>query len=424
MPTSASACIATTPTSRRPRRKVLRFLLLLPGGDRKDGLAQMLRARDPGPAAPGRSRLPAPHHLFVVRAANGASAVGCCATCSSDYPRNPLFLACRSPRFRTPTSTTSPPASRPGSSLLDPGARRPRQRGGCRRGPRPARHRAASRALAETDEAIDQLERIIALKPAAPYAVAGAGLPAPRRGARSGQRARRRDGRLPQRARRRGARGDPHDIRRQAAERLRKTPNAAPRRSVPALARRLAEAGTEGRRRRAQSALERSLALNPRDPVARYRYGRVLRGAARRRRGAGAVRASHPRGPRLPAADPRPRLPRAAQTHERTRRARSEAITAYRTASTLFGAGGDTHRAAARALTRLEGALIRAHQPISRSTRSRSSRRDARSRRASRSCIRDHVFDARVVRSRRRCDVARSIAKSQCRFLTFRALCA
>ena len=33
--------------------RILRFLLLLPGGDRREGLAQMLRARSDGPPAPG-----------------------------------------------------------------------------------------------------------------------------------------------------------------------------------------------------------------------------------------------------------------------------------------------------------------------------------------------------------------------------------
>jgi cytochrome c-type biogenesis protein CcmH/NrfG len=42
-----------------------------------------------------------------------------------------------------------------------------------------------------------------------------------------------------------------------------------------------------------------------------------------------------------------------ARLHERAHR-RDEALSAYRTASTLFGASSETHAAAARALVRLE----------------------------------------------------------------------
>ena len=54
--------------------KVLRFFLMLPGGDKTEGLAQMLRARERRPPAPRRGGLPAPPHLPVVRAAAGAGA--------------------------------------------------------------------------------------------------------------------------------------------------------------------------------------------------------------------------------------------------------------------------------------------------------------------------------------------------------------
>ena len=73
--------------------KFLRFFLLLPGGDRKEGLEQMLRARNRGTAAPGGSRLPAPRHLSLVRAANTARALRLLAGLHERYPANPLFLA-------------------------------------------------------------------------------------------------------------------------------------------------------------------------------------------------------------------------------------------------------------------------------------------------------------------------------------------
>ena len=67
-PTSASACIRYYADVAPTAAKILRFLLLLPGGNREEGLAQMLRAREPRAPAPGRGRLPAAHHLSLVRA--------------------------------------------------------------------------------------------------------------------------------------------------------------------------------------------------------------------------------------------------------------------------------------------------------------------------------------------------------------------
>jgi tetratricopeptide (TPR) repeat protein len=144
---------------------------------------------------------------------------------------------------------------------------------------------------------------------------------------------------------------DRHNVRRDAAERLRKAPNAAHaeafRLSLEGL-RKLEQKDLEA----AGSALERSIALSPRDPIAHYRLGRVREARREHERAQrefeSAVRDARSCPPVI--------LGRAyvalAQTHERLG-AREAAISAYRTAATLFGAGDDTHRAAARALTRL-----------------------------------------------------------------------
>ena len=55
-PSSASACIATTPASRRRILRFLRFLLLLPGGDRADGLRQLERAATRGVLVRGEAQ--------------------------------------------------------------------------------------------------------------------------------------------------------------------------------------------------------------------------------------------------------------------------------------------------------------------------------------------------------------------------------
>ena len=148
--------------------------------------------------------------------------------------------------------------------------------------------------------------------------------------------------------------GDPYDIRRQASERLRRTPSPRPaeafRLSLEGW-RRLARKDVSG----AAAALEQSLTINPRDPVARYRYGRV-----QATRGAPAeALAQFEQTIRDARTCPAPILGaayvEAAQLLERLNR-RSEALSAYRVAATLFGASADTHRAAARAIARLEKA--------------------------------------------------------------------
>ena len=102
----------------------------------------------------------------------------------------------------------------------------------------------------------------------------------------------------------------------------------------------------------ATAALERSIALDPNDPVAHYRYGRVLQ----------ARKADEPA---LDQFDltlrharhcPPPILGNAhleaARLHERAGR-HDDAIAAYRIAATLFGAANDTRSAAQRALDRV-----------------------------------------------------------------------
>ena len=112
-PTSASACITTTPTSRRRRVKMLRWLLLLPGGDREQGLREMLRARDARRAPSRRSRLPAALAVSLVRASAGARArpaawTRCALSVESAFP--PAHRRSRS----ATTCAITPPAPRRG----------------------------------------------------------------------------------------------------------------------------------------------------------------------------------------------------------------------------------------------------------------------------------------------------------------------
>ena len=253
--------------------RFLRFLLLLPGGDREGGPARDAARAQPRPAGAGRSRLPAARHLSLVRAADRSAPSSCCTRCRPAIPA---------------TRSTSPQiaqiqdayqhdviASLETWRLLLAAAREQRANNAALAEVQ-ARLGAARmlEAVCLTDDALEQLKAVTALKPQAPYsslalahlrlgeahdrlgrALAGAvGLQGrARRGAaaRSVRRARP------------GHRADPPRAR------------SAARRGLPALARRLAAAREERSAGRHRGARARG-ALNAQDPVARYRLGRVL----------------------------------------------------------------------------------------------------------------------------------------------------
>ena len=258
--------------------KILRFLLLLPGGDRTEGLAQMLRARDARPAAAGRGRLPAPRHLSLVRAADRPRARAAPRRCSERYPATRSSLR-RSPRSRNATSTTSPRAWRLARAA---GAARASSASTSRRSPRRRRgsaSRGSSRRCYQTDRAIEQLRAVIApqarRRRTARWPLAYLAL---------GE-AQDRLGRATRRSRPTAA-----PSRRAPTPTIRTTIRAA-RRAIACAARRTparAEAyrlSLEGwraleRRRPAGGRAARSDAVagarTPHDPVAHYRYARVL----------------------------------------------------------------------------------------------------------------------------------------------------
>jgi tetratricopeptide (TPR) repeat protein len=144
---------------------------------------------------------------------------------------------------------------------------------------------------------------------------------------------------------------DPYDVRTQASKRLRHAPDArhaeAYRLSLEGW-RRLERNDLPG----ATAALERAIALDPHDPVARYRLGRVLQ--ARREDVAALAEFDHAirSGQTCPAPILGNAHLEAARLHERLGHT-DDAVSGYRIASTLFGAAADTRAAATRALARL-----------------------------------------------------------------------
>ncbi len=329
--------------------RVLRFLLMLPGGNRKEGLAQMLKTREEGRLLQGEADYQL-HIIYLWYEQQTGRALQLLRDLHQRYPGNPLFLTqiAEIEDVYEHDITASLEAWR---TLLT-AARTDRVNA-----PDIAEVRARLGiarqldALAETDRAIEELERVVALKPDAPYsALAQAYL-------RLGEAHDRLNARADAMAAYRLASNnvpdrDPQNIRKEAADRLRRTPNAR-----HAEAFRLSLDGWRKLEQKnvaaAAAALEEALVLNPRDPVARYRYGQVL--LARREPDAALVEFDLAiREARL---CPPPILGSvyldAARLHERAGRT-ARALDAYQIASTLFGASDETQRLAARAIARLQ----------------------------------------------------------------------
>jgi hypothetical protein len=329
--------------------KIVRFFLMLPGGNKTEGLAEMLRARNGGRLLQGEADYQL-HLIYLWYEHRPARAIELLRGLHQHYPGNPLFPAlvadvqdaylhditasletwrrllalARQQRINYP-SLAEAEARLGAAKQLD--------------------------ALQLTDDAIDLLEGVVARKAEAPYAsLAQAYLRLGEAHDRLGSR----DAAVL--AYRRAAAAappdDPYDIRERANDLARRVPDRK-----RAEAYRLSLEGwrhlEDGDLLRASASLERSLALAPDDPVANYRAGRVLQA---RKDDSGAL-ARYALTIRNARTCPAPILATAyletARLYERASR-RSDAIGAYRTASTLFGASAETRLAAGRALARLD----------------------------------------------------------------------
>jgi tetratricopeptide (TPR) repeat protein len=328
--------------------RFLRFLLLLPGGDRKAGLRDMLRARSRGRLVQGEADYQL-HIIYLWYERQTERAIELLRALQARYPGNPRYLA--SIAEIQDAYQHDVEASLETWQLLLAAARA---------------QRANNAALAEvqarlgaarmleavwlTDDAVEHLKTVTALKPQAPYSsLALAHL-------RLGEAHDRLGARAHALAAYKAALSavpplDPYDVRGQATEHIRHAPDPkhaeAYRLSLDGW-RRLERNDLPG----ASAALERAVTLNAQDPVARYRLGRVLQA----RREDVAALAQFDLSIRHGKNCPPPILGNAhleaARLHERLGHM-DDAISAYRIASTLFGASDDTHAAATRALARL-----------------------------------------------------------------------
>ena len=334
--------------------RMLRFLLLLPGGDRDVGLDQMLRARTRGKLLQGE----ADYQLSIIYLwyeDETARAIHLLEELHEQYPGNPLFPA-QIARIQDEYLHDMTASLATWRTLL---AAAREQRSSA-----PGLAEAQSRleiarlldGLHQTDHAIEQLEAVIALEPRAPFgALPLAWLRLGEAHDRLGARAKALEAYRAAQAT--AVAPDVHEVRAAAATKLRRRPNVrdaeAYRLSLEGW-RRLEQNDVAG----ATAALERALALNGDDPVARYRMGRVMQ--AREEDPAALVQfeTAIRRRDDCPAPILGNAYLEAARLHERAAR-KDRAISYYRIASTLFGAAAQTKSAATRALTRLRAAESR-----------------------------------------------------------------
>jgi tetratricopeptide (TPR) repeat protein len=328
--------------------RFLRFLLLLPGGDRKEGLREMLRARSRGRLVQGEADYQL-HIIYLWYERQTERAIELLRALQARYPGNPLYLA--SIAQIQDAYQHDVEASLETWQLLLAAARAQRANNAALAEVQ-ARLGAAQmlEAVCLTDDALEHLRAVTALKPRAPYSsLALAHL-------RLGEAHDRLGARAHALAAYKAALSavpplDPYDVRGLATERIRHAPDPkhaeAYRLSLDGW-RRLERNDLPG----ASAALERAVTLSAQDPVARYRLGRVLQA----RREDVAALAQFDLSIRHGKTCPPPILGNAhleaARLHERLGH-KDEAISAYRIASTLFGASDDTHAAATRALARL-----------------------------------------------------------------------
>jgi tetratricopeptide (TPR) repeat protein len=328
--------------------RMLRFLLLLPGGDKEVGLEQMLRARARGKLLQGE----ADYQLSIIYLwyeEETARAIHLLEALRTQYPGNPLFSA-QIARIEDEYLHDTTASLATWRTLLA-SAREHRSNA-----PILAETQARLEiarlldGLHQTDQAIEQLEAIVSLKPTAPFgalplAYLRLGEALDRLGARPEaiEAYRRAEALAPS--------PDVHEIREAASARLRKAPNArgaeAYRLSLEGW-RRLEQNDIAG----AEASLQRALSLNGDDPVTRYRMGRLLQVRKEDTAALAQFETTIRHAKRCPAPILGDAYLEAARLHERATH-RDEAISYYRIASTLFGAAADTKSASTRALTRL-----------------------------------------------------------------------
>jgi tetratricopeptide (TPR) repeat protein len=330
--------------------KMLRFLLMLPGGSKTEGMAQMKRARTEGKLLQGEADYQL-QILYLWYERRADLAVGLLESLHGRYPGNPLFAAqLADVQDRYQHDITASLAT--WRALL--AAARDHRVNEAPLAEAQARLGIARQleALAESDRALDHYRAVLEARPTAPAgataaAYLGLGEAEDRLGHHDAAIAAYRQ------AVAASPSPDPQEIRARATEHMKKTPDPA-----RAEAYRLSLEGLRKFEKQdlagAEPLLARAVRLDPKDGAARYRYGRVLQA---KREDAAAVAAFEAaiRSKDCPAPLVAAAYLEAARLHERLAR-RAQAIDYYRAASTHFGGSAETRAAANRALVRLRAA--------------------------------------------------------------------
>jgi tetratricopeptide (TPR) repeat protein len=328
--------------------KVLRWLLLLPGGDKDEGLAEMLRARDAGELLQGEADYQL-HLIYLWYEQRADLALDLLEALRARYPANPHFTTQIAEVHDVYFHDV--PASLAAYRTLLAAVRDQRvmlpQMADAQARLGIAKH---LETLFESDRAIEHLQSVVNARPEAPFGVVSEAR------VRLGHSYERMGMHTQAVAAFKAAiaaspSSDPYGVRARAGDALWRRP---PSRAGEAY--RLSLEGwrafERGDTATAAGTLARSLQLAPGDFVTRSRYGRVL--AARGQEATALAEIERALGARgdAPASLVAAAYLDAGAIHERAGR-RTAAMAMYRLASQLFGAGADARDSAARALERL-----------------------------------------------------------------------
>ncbi|MGH9410065.1 MAG: hypothetical protein ACRD1V_11490 [Vicinamibacterales bacterium] len=328
--------------------KVLRFLFMLPGGDRVDGLQRMQRARDHGVLLQGE----ADYQLQIIDLwyeHRVDLAIGLLKSLHEKYPGNPLFLSDLADVNERYLHDVTAALDAWRELLDDAEAHRVNEASLAEAEARLGMARQLD-ALYQTDAALDQLRALISAEPPQPLGIlARAYLALGKAEDRMGHRdAAMAAYRLAMAA---APTPDLQDVADRASARLKRAPDAA-----KAEAFRLSLEGWRrlegGDAAGAHGLLVQSLALDPSDPVAHYREARALEALREDAAAVAQIEATLQRARDCPAPIAASAFLAAGRLYERAGQ-RDRAIADYERARGWFGGSAATRAAATRAITRL-----------------------------------------------------------------------
>jgi tetratricopeptide (TPR) repeat protein len=330
--------------------KMLRWLLLLPGGNKEVGLRRMQRARTHGAVLADEAAYQL-HLIFLWYEQSPQQALAMLKTLATKHPGNPIFqrLVADVLDVYVHDRSASLDAYR---ALLE--AARAGKVAAAAQAEVEARLGIARQldAMGDTDLAIEELGKVLEHEPAAPYGAAAEArflLAADydRIGSRKDAE------RLYREAIAAPPPRDPAGIAARARRGLARPPDQVKAQAYGISLDAWRQFQRGGAAAEAEERLERALAMDPQNTIARYRYGRVLMA---RHQDAEAL-AQLDTVLRTPSLLPPTMLAEAAlaaatlheQAHDRAR-----AIDLYRRAASIFGASSQTKSTAQRALSKLQ----------------------------------------------------------------------